>query len=249
MERNMGVMISGRAIGSHPNCKDGHKKVNGFEMGHERPWVGFGYDFMIGNQAGRSGAVTNAKAGNANSYVARVMYDWYQDLHVEASYAVSEQAGGIKGFKKSDGTKVGTATEDYKSFNFGIDSHFGKSNAKFEMFMSENVKGVKGWDINTYAITGTHYVTDTLELALKHVQGDSEKNGKSTELGNTYVGVNYYIAPYDNKMSRGAKKRRNAHRIQFNYVVASGDTAGADAWNGLKGYKDDAWLMQYQYKF
>jgi hypothetical protein len=50
-------------------------------------------------------------------------------------------------------------------------------------------------------------------------------------------------------MSRGAKRKRNAHRIQLNYVVASGDTSGSDAWNGLKGYKDDAWLMQYQYKF
>jgi hypothetical protein len=249
MERNMGVMLSGRAIGDHPNCKNKHKKVNGFEMGHERPWVGFGYDLMIGNQAGRSGAVTNAKAGNANSYAARVMYDWYEGFHMEASYAISEQAGGIIGFKKSDGTKVGAVTEDYKSFNFGIDSHFGKSNAKFEMYRSENVKGVKGWDINTYAITGTHYVNDTFELALKHIQGESEKGGKSTELGNTYVGFNYYIAPFDNKMSRGAKRKRNAHRIQLNYVVASGDTSGSDAWNGLKGYKDDAWLMQYQYKF
>ena len=47
-------------------------------------------------------------------------------------------------------------------------------------------------------------------------------------------------------MSRGAKKKRNAHRIQVNYVVASGDT---DKWNGLKGYKDDAILAQYQFKF
>ncbi len=233
MERNMGLMISGRAIGDHPNCKAGHKKVNGLEMGHERPWVGFGYDLMIANQAGRSGAVTKAKKGNDNAFVGRLMYDWYEGLHTEVSYAVSKQAGG-KG------------TSDYKSLNFGIDSHFGPGNVKFEMYRSQNIKGTAGWDENTYALTGTYYVTPTMELALKHIQGTSDKSNVSTDLGNTYVGFNYYIAPFDTKMSRGAKRKRNAHRIQVNYVAASGDT---DTWNGLKGYKDNAWLAQYQYKF
>jgi len=235
-ERDTGLMISGRAIGSHPNCKAGHKKANGLEMGHERPWVGFGYDLMIANQAGRSGAVTKAKPTQGNAYIARVMYDYYEGLHTELSYAISEKAGGKD-------------TEDYKSLNFGIDSHFGASNVKFEMYRAENLKGVAGWDENTYAITGTHYVTDTLELAVKHIQGEASKGDVDTKLGNTYVGFNYYIAPFDNKMSRGAKRKRNAHRIQLNYVLASGDTEGANKWNGLKGYTDDAWLAQYQYKF
>lgn len=239
MERNIGIMLSGRAIGDHPNCDKKHKKVNGFEMGHERPWIGFGYDLMIANQAGRSGSVINAKAGNANSYVGRIMYDWGQELHVEASYALSEQAGGLDEADR----------EDYSSFNFGVDSHFGRSNAKLEVYMSENIRGVDGWDISTVALTGTHYVTDTLELAGKHIQGQSEKGGVETDLGNTYLGFNYYLAPFDNKMSRGAKRKRNAHRMQFNYVVASGDTDGTTTWNGLKGYKEDAILLQYQYKY
>ncbi len=234
MERNIGVMLSGRAIGGKAG-----QKVNGYEMGHERPWEGFGYDIMIANQAGRSGAVINAKAGNANSYAFRVMYDMGEIFHTEASYAISEQAGGLG---EADG-------EDYKSLNFGIDSHFGKSNAKFEMYRSENIRGVAGWDENTYALTGTHYVTDTFELSAKHIQGESEKGGVSTDLGNTYLGFNYFIAPFDNKMTRSAKRKRNAHRMQFNYVVASGDTDGDNKWNGLKGYKEDAWLFQYQYKF
>lgn len=234
LERNMGLMISGRAIGGKAG-----QKVNGLEMGHERPWDGFGYDIMIGNQAARSGAVTKAKVGDANSYAARVMYDMGEILHTELSYAISESAGGLGE----------AADEDYKSLNFGIDSHFGKSNIKFEMYRSENIKGVDGWDENTYALTGTHYVTNTLELSLKHIQGDSEKGGVSTDLGNTYVGFNYYLAPFDSKMTRSSKRKRNAHRIQFNYVAASGDTDGANKWNGLKGYKDDAWLVQYQYKF
>jgi hypothetical protein len=231
LERNMGLMISGRAIGG----KEG-QKVNGLEMGHERPWDGFGYDIMIANQAARSGAVTKAKVGDANAYATRVMYDAGEALHTELSYAVSQDAGGA-------------GTEDYKSLNFGIDSHLGAGNVKFEMFRSENVKGVANWDINTYAFTGTYYTTDTLELALKHIQGTSEKGNVETKLGNTYVGFNYYIAPFDNKMSRSAKRKRNAHRVQVNYVIATGDTDGDNKWNGLKGYKDNAWLVQYQYKF
>ncbi len=237
MERNMGLMISGRAIGDHPNCKDGHKKVNGLEMGHERPWVGFGYDLMIANQAARSGAITDAKPGNANSYVGRVMYDMYEGLHTELSYAVSQDAGGAD-------------TEDYKSLNFGIDSHFGPGNVKFEMYRSENVKGEADWDINTYAITGTYYTTPTLELALKHIQGSASRGNKDTDIGNTYVGFNYFIAPFDGKMSRSAKRKRNAHRIQVNYVIASGDTDEKNKKNDLlKAYTEDSWLVQYQYKF
>ncbi len=233
MERNMGIMLSGRGIGYSGN------KVNGFEMGHERPWKGFGYDVMIANQAGRSGSVVKAKAGNANSYVVRGMYDWTELFHTELSYAISEQAGGL-------GEVAG---EDYKSLNFGIDSHLGEANLKFEMYQSQNLRGVDGWDENTYSLTGTYYVDPTVELSLKHIQGESEKGGVSTDLGNTYIGVNYYVSPFDSKMNRSSKRKRNAHRIQLNYVISSGDTDGDVVWNGLKGYKDDTWLAQYQYKF
>jgi hypothetical protein len=259
MERNMGIMLSGRDMFFGNNGK-----VNGFEMGHERPWKGFGYDIMIGNQAGRSGAVTNAKPGDANSYVGRIMFDWTELLHVEASYALSQNAGGIKGYQtgttstadlttgevSTTAVKLTEDTEDYKSFNFGIDSHFADgANVKFEYYNSENLKGVKDWDESTFAVTGTYAINEYIEPAVKHIQGMSEKGGVETELGNTYLGVNLFISPFDNKMDRSSKRKRNAHRMQFNYVVASGDTDGDKVWNGLKGYKDDAWLFQYQYKF
>ncbi|SFV57330.1 hypothetical protein MNB_SV-13-1338 [hydrothermal vent metagenome] len=229
MERGTGIMVSGRGIGGNGN------KVNGYEMGHERPWHGFGYDIMVANQAGRSGAVINAKKGDDNAYAIRAMYDNGEILHTELSYALSAHAGGLK--EKSLA---------YKSINFGVDSHFGKGNGKFEYFDSQNIKGVDGWDESSYAITGTYYVTNTLELALKHIQGSAEKSNHKTDLGNTYIGFNFYLAPFNNKMSRSEKRKRNAQRIQLNYVVASGDKK---EWNGLGGYKDNAILAQYQYKF
>jgi hypothetical protein len=239
-ERGMGIMLSGRDLGFGNNGK-----VNGFEMGHERPWKGIGYDIMISNQAGRSGAVTGAKPGDANAYLARVSFDWTELLHTELSYGISEKAGGIKG-TNIQGVPLVADTKAYKAINFGVDSHFGKGNAKFEYYDAQNLRGVENWDESTFSLTGTYYVTDTLELATKHIQGTSEKGGVETDLSNTYIGLNYYLVPANNKMSRGAKKKRNAHRIQVNYVVASGDT---DTWNGLKGYTDDAILAQYQFKF
>jgi len=239
-ERNMGFMISGRGIGFDGN------KVSGLEMGHERPWRGFGYDIMIGNQAGRSGAITNANAGDANSYAIRFMFDWGEILHTELSYGKSNNAGGIAGFKKSDGTTIATDTEDYEVVNFGIDSHLGRANIKAEYFDAKNIKGVDGWDESAITATGTYYVTDTVELAVKHIAGSATKNSIDTNLGNTYIGVNYYLEPANNKMDRSSKRKRNQHRVQLNYVVASGDK---EDWNGLKGYKDNAILAQYQFKF
>jgi len=243
MERNVGIMLSGRDMFFGNNGK-----VNGFEMGHERPWKGFGYDLMIGNQAGRSGAVINASPGNANSYAARLMFDWTELLHTEVSYAVSENAGGIAG---QPGTGLTANTEDYKSLNFGIDSHFlDGANVKFEYFDSKNLQGVDGWDESTMALTGTYAINKYIEPAFKSIQGFATDGVDDTKLNNTYLGVNLYISPFDGKMDRMSRRNRNAHRMQFNYVIASGDTAGsATVWNGLKGYKNDAWLFQYQFKF
>jgi len=239
-ERSMGVMLSGRDLGF-----DNNGKVNGFEVGHERPWKGFGYDIMIANQAGRSGAVVNANVGDANAYIARVLFDWTELFHTELSYGISQKAGGIKG-TEVNGTPLRYDTKAYKALNFGIDSNLDRGGAKFEYFNAQNLRGVNNWDETTFAITGTYFITDTLEFATKHIQGHSKKDGVETDLGNTYIGFNYYLETTNNKMDIVSKNKKNAHRIQLNYVVASGDT---DDWNGLKGYKDDAILAQYQFKF
>ena len=240
MERNTGLMISGRDIGFGNNAK-----VNGLEMGHERPMKGFGYDLQIANQAGRSAAVTKAKSGDANAYAARLHFDWTEALHTELSYAISESAGGYNADATLD-------TEDYKSLNFGIHSSFDKTDLKFEYYDSENIKGVAGWDESTLAFTATHYVTDTFELAAKHVMASSEKAGVSADLTNTYIGFNLFLEAFDNKMTRNGKRKRNAHKIVANYVVTGGDDGTTGTWNTgahLGGVLDDKWVIQYQYKY
>ena len=240
-ERDTGLMLSGRDIGFGNNGK-----VNGLEMGHERPWKGFGYDIMIANQSTRSGAVKKSKKSEAqgNAYMGRVMFDWGEELHAEASYGTSPMAGGTKD------------SEDYNVFNFGIDSHFGRSNLKFEYYDVENIQGRKGWDMKTTAVTGTYYVTDTIELAVKDIRGSEKLDGQTSDVSNTYLGVNFYLNLANNKMDRSSKRKRNSHKIMVNYVVAGGDT---DIFNTSRAkdfkkgtgsfYRDDVILAQYQFKF
>jgi len=234
-ERAFGIMISGRDIGFGNNGK-----VNGLEMGHERPWKGFGYDIMVSGATGRSGAV-NAKDENGdvfktnqtNTYMGRLMFDWGQALHTEVGYGV--------GKGQTDGSG-----EDYKVLNIGIDSHFDRANVKAEYYDVQNIRGAAGWDMNTLALTGTYYLTDTIEFAIKDISGTETRKGIDSDARNTYIGLNYYINPKNNKMDRKARRGRNRHRVQVNYVYADVDA-------GFKGvgalYKDDAVLLQYQFKF
>jgi len=234
-ERAAGLMISGRDIGFGNDAK-----VNGLEMGHERPMKGFGYDLMITGATGRSGAV-NSKGEDGkvygknqeNGYMGRLSFDWGQALHTEVGY------GTIAG--NTDGSG-----EDYKVLNAGIDSHFEGANVKAEYYSVENIRGKAGWDMTTLALTGTYYLTDTLEFAVKDIRGTETKGGVDRDAANTYIGLNYYINPKNNKMDRKSRRSRNRHRIQLNYVLADVD-------DGFKGvgalFKDDAILAQYQFKF
>jgi len=235
-ERAFGLMLSGRDIGYGNNGK-----VDGLEMGHERPWKGFGYDLMVSGATGRSGAVNDpGKANQSNAYMGRLMYDWGQELHAEVSYGVTGNA---------DGDNDSTTGEDYKVFNAGIDSHFDRANVKAEYYDVENIRGVKGWDMQTLALTGTYYLTDTLEAAVKYIGGSGDKGTLSADASNTYLGLNYYINPKNNKMDRKSRRARNRHRIQVNYVLASGDTSDFDQLDAGAFYAEDAVLLQYQFKF
>ncbi|MEN4052331.1 MULTISPECIES: porin [Sulfurimonas] len=239
LERNTGLMISGRGIGYAGN------KVDGFEMGHERPWKGFGYDIMIANQANRSSAVNSTEFGG-NSYAVRGMFDWTEKFHMEASYAVSENADG--------NDALTTNGEDYSNINVGIDSNLGKLSLKAEFFDAKNILGTKDYDETVYTATAGYFVTPKLELVAKHLQGSAQKGAtaNTTKLGNTYLGFNLFLSQPYSDFSRKAKRARNQHKVVFNYILASGSGATEDAtskWSGLSGYRDDAFIAQYQFKF
>jgi hypothetical protein len=234
LERDFGVMVSGRLIGG-PADQD--MNVNGTEMGHERWGKGFGYDIGIFNPAGRSSAVTwdTGILGDALAYAGRIHYDHGTVLHVEASFGTSEQAGGL-------------GTEDYDVFDIGVNSFLfdDKLNLKGEYISGDNIRGASGRDQTCLTLTVGYMVHKQIELILKHYAASSTRDDdvelEDTDLGNTYLGVNFYLEPL-----KFTPRALQSHKIVFNYVITSGDDEGE--WHGLGGYQDEVYLLQYQYKF
>jgi len=228
LERDFGLMLSGRLIGQPEDKK---MKCNGLEMGHERQGYGFGYDIGIFNPAGRAAAVTWDKSllGDAHAYVGRLHYDHGPALHVEAAYGVSQQAGG-------------PGTEDYSVWDVGVASEFGKWELKAEYINGSEIRGVKDWDSDAYYLSGGFMLLPNLQGVVRYYSATSDKPGlPSVTLGNTFIGLNWYITPLTSK-----PKDLQRNKIVFNYIIASGDT---EDWTGVAGFRDDAWIIQWQYKF
>ena len=232
LERDFGLMLSGRLIGQERYEGKKQMKTNGLEMGTERQGYGFGYDIGVFNPAGRSGAVTWDKSiiGDALAYVGRVHYDYGPKLHIEAAYGVSEQAGGM-------------ATEDYNVMDIGIGSQFHDTGWEFkaEYIAGSNIKGIEDWDQETFSLTLGYYLSDTVQAVVKTYQSSAEKAGVSTDLGNTYIGFNWFLAPVSSKW-----RDHQRHKIVVNYIITNGDE---DTWTGISGLKDNAFGVQWQYKF
>ena len=228
LERDFGIMLSGRLIGQP---EDKAMKCNGLEMGNERQGYGFGYDIGVFNPAGRSAAVTWDKAllGDALAYVGRLHYDHGPALHIEASYGVSEQAGGPE-------------TEDYSVYDFGISSEFGPWELKAEYISGQDIRGVPDWDSDAFFVNAGYMIVDNLQGVVRYYSATSDKpNMPSVTLDNTVIGLNWYLSPL-----RYKPRDLQRHKIVLNYIIASGDT---EEWTGVAGFRDDAWVAQWQYKF
>jgi len=226
LERDFGLMLSGRLIGDESKLK-----TNGLEMGRERRGHGLGYDIGVFNPAGRSSAVKWDKSiiGDALAWVGRIHYDYGNPLHIEASYGVSEQAGG-------------PGTEDYSVWDFGVNSKNPKWEASFEYIAGSNVQGVKDFDQDTFSLAFGYLVAPNVEAVVKHYQASADNpTAGDSDLSNTYFGINYYLSPLKYKWRDFQRQK-----IVINYFVAGGDT---DDWTGKWGYLDDGWIIQWQYKF
>ncbi len=228
LERDFGLMLSGRLIGQPEDKK---MKCNGLEMGRERRGYGFGYDIGIFNPAGRSKVVRWDKSvlGDALAYVGRLHYDRGRPLHMEIAYGVSQKAGGPD-------------TEDYSVWSAGILTSHPKWEGSLEYTAGHNLLGVKDWDQDTFALMFGYMVGSNVEAVIKHYQSSADSpTAGSSDLGNTYIGINWYLVPL-----RYKARDFQRHKLVFNYILASGDT---ESWTGQGGYKDDGWIIQWQYKF
>ena len=189
---------------------------------------GFGYDIGVFNPTGRSSAVNFGTAGDAMAYAGRVMYDMGDSLHVEASYGTSTQ----------NDSALATA-EDYTVFDVAGSYKWNAMTLKAEYIAGSNVNGVKDADESVWYLHGGYAFNDTFEGVVRYYSATQDRpGGGDSTLGNAYLGANIYLA------------EKNNARIQLNYVLASGDTDGADIYNGAaKGYTDDIFLAQFQVGF
>lgn len=185
---------------------------------------GFGLDLGIFNPADRSGAVNQAASSQteANAYAARLLWD-HGNLHAQLSAGVSGEAGGLN-------------TEDYSAADLGMSWKGEKLRLKGEVIYGDGILGTKDRSELVWFAHLGYKLCERRELIVRHYAGSSEIPGSAdTDLGNTYVGFNYWP-----KIEGPA-----ALRLQLNYVIASGDET---AYTGLGGFKRDALLFQLQIK-
>lgn len=231
LERDIGLMLSGRLIGQERYEGKVQMEATGLEMGQELLGYGFGYDIGVFGPAGRSAAVIwdQTQVGDAMAYVGRLSYDHGPYFHSEISYGLSEEAGG-------------PGTEDYEVMDLGLGTMWYDQGLEFraEYIHGSSIRGIAGWNQESVSLMAGWYLTRTIEGVVKHYQASAEKGGVRNSLGNTYIGLNIFLAPLSTKF-----RDHQRHKIVINYIFSSGD----DEWVGLGGYQSDAWGVQWQYKF
>lgn len=193
--------------------------------------AGFGVDLGIFNQAGRSGAVNTPASGEGqrNAYAIRGLFD-HGPWHAELSAGLSESAGAA------------AISDDYEVFDIGLRYQQAGWTGKLEWISGSAVFGSEGREQTVgYAHVGK-FIAPTVELVARHYAGNSElPDSREFALGNTYIGVNWWLANLE----------QADLRFQANVVLASQDTdeisqftAAGGAFVG--GFTQDAVLLQVQ---
>jgi len=187
-----------------------------------RKMNGFGYDIGFFNPAARGKAGAKGTTGNDNAYVGRIMYD-KKGFHIEGAIGADQtSAVGLSKYKVWD------IAGAYKK---------GPWTFKGEYISGDNVDGNPLQEEDVWFLHGGYKFKDNrYEAVVRVYSGENTKNGVKTDLTNTYVGMNFFF---------GSKAMNG--RLQVNYVIAGGDTGGV--YKGQRGYKDDAFLLQYQISF
>ena len=198
------------------------RSVGAMLSGRDVMGSGLGYDIGYFQPTIRSGAVTGGAVGEDNAYAARIHYDYGKMVHAEISYGISENAGGAD-------------TNDYKVWDAAVALHPMKQlTLKGEYIDGSDVKGEADRDQQVWYLHAGYQVTPMVEPVVRYYYGNEDLH--DTNLSNLFLGLNVNLLP----------EKKHSARVQVNYVVAGGD--GWD-WKGVGGYKDDAFLAQFQVSF
>jgi len=164
LERNLGIMLSGRDIAG-----------------------GIGYDIGLFNPAGRSGAVFGGdddpfdQEGEDLAYAGRLHWDVSGDVHLEVSHGRSEDAGGMD------------ASRDYHVTGVAGSWAAGDFTLKWEYLAGRDLRGVAGSDQDVYYLHGGWRVRPVLELVVRHYKGDADTPAGESQLANAFYGVNVFL--------------------------------------------------------
>jgi hypothetical protein len=182
---------------------------------------GLSYNIGLFNPAGRSQATqyVDAQVGHDVTAVGRLLYD-RGEWHAELARGESENAGG-------------PGSTDYEVTNFAIRFRPDAWTLKAEWTDSRHVRGIEDRKERVYYLHGGYRLSPTLELVARHYAGRSRIGATATDLSNTHLGF----------AKRFGESERLQTRLQVNYVVAGGD---GDAYTGLRGFRNDALLVQLQ---
>lgn len=182
---------------------------------------GFGYDVGIFNPAGRSLATAHSEnqVGSDKAPVVRLHYDATR-WDAELAHGRSEQAGG-------------GGTLDYVVSDLAFRFVGERWSAKFEWIEGRDIRGIGDWDERVFFVHGGYRLNPRLELVARYYDGKNTLAGSSTSLTNTYLALTSHLVDTGDFLVR----------LQVNYVLAGGDGA---AYSGLRGFRDDAILMQLQ---
>lgn len=187
----------------------------------------FGFDVGVYRIASRSTAVATDPEpnvdGDALAWAGRLRLDTHENLHWEASWGKSGEAGG-------------RGTRDYRVWDVGGWWQHDRWTLRSELIRGKNLRGVANTSERVGYVHIGYAVQPKIELVTRHYRGQHRAARVETDLANTYVGVNLRSRPDSQH-----------NRLQINYVFSGGDEAG---YGGLRReYIDDALLMQWQLQF
>lgn len=187
----------------------------------------FGFDLGVFSITSRSGAVATApepnRAGSGNSYVGRISLTPGPSTYMEAAWGHVELAGGPD-------------SRSYQVWDLGAAWNNRPWTLRMELISGSQLRGIKARSERTAYLHVAYWIVENLEFVVRHYQATHRHNRIKTELGNSYLGINFHpISGSDN------------NRLQLNIVIASGDK---QQYQGIgRTFTDHAILGQWQLKF
>lgn len=204
--------------------------------------------------------------GNQRGFALRVLYEHGESFYAEVYYGSADEAGGFvteRGDFDDDGTideRVALditggprESENYTVLGAGLELALSEElRLSGEYIRARGILGERNRRQKSWNLELAYTLTPQIELVFAHYDAGSNVEGdpidETRQLRNTHLGASFFLEPL-----AFSPESLQSHRVQVNYVFTGGDDRvlpdGLAKWNGLGGYLDDAWVVQYQVRY